>query len=115
MVTDLRSEARFPRGLNLLREKGLRSYCWVPLTIADKRLGAFGLGSSRLNAYTERDMRLLPRVAELVAVAVENALSREAWYGRKKTCRSCWRLTTHWLRIATCKNCFRRFPVSFAG
>ncbi len=77
-VNDLGSEARFPLVLNRLREQGLKSYCWVPLTAADRRLGAFGLGSLRLNAYTARDMRLLPRVAQLIAVAVDNALTREA-------------------------------------
>jgi formate hydrogenlyase transcriptional activator len=78
VVPDLASESRFPPVINTLRERGLRSYCWLPLTPAQKRLGTLGLGSSRANAYTERDMHLLPRVAKLVAVAVENALTREA-------------------------------------
>ena len=78
VVNDLASEARFPLVLNRLREQGLKSYCWVPLTIAGKRFGAFGLGSLRRNVYTARDMRLLPRVAQLVAVAVDNILTREA-------------------------------------
>jgi formate hydrogenlyase transcriptional activator len=68
----------------MLREKGLRSYCWLPLTTAEKRLGALGLGSSQTNAYGEKDMRLLPRVAKLVAVAVENALTREALVREKE-------------------------------
>ena len=34
--------------------KGLRSYCWLPLTTAEKRLGALGLGSSQPNAYSEK-------------------------------------------------------------
>jgi formate hydrogenlyase transcriptional activator len=78
VVPDLASDPRFPPVMETLRERGLRSYCWLPLTTAQKRLGTLGLGSSRANAYTERDMHLLPRVAKLVAVAVENALTREA-------------------------------------
>jgi len=78
VVPDLASESRFLPVISALRERGLRSYCWLPLTTAQKRLGTLGLGSSRANAYTERDMHLLPRVAKLVAVAVENALTREA-------------------------------------
>jgi formate hydrogenlyase transcriptional activator len=70
--------------LRTLHEKGLRSYCWLPLTTAQKRLGTLGLGSSQTNAYGERDMRLLPRVAKLVAVAVENALTREALVREKE-------------------------------
>jgi formate hydrogenlyase transcriptional activator len=50
----------------------------LPLTTARRRLGALGVGSSRSNAYTEKDIRLLQWVATLVAVIVENALTREA-------------------------------------
>jgi formate hydrogenlyase transcriptional activator len=87
VVPDLASDPRFPPVMNTLREKGLRSYCWLPLTTAQNRLGTLGLGSSRANAYTERDMRLLPRVAKLVAVAVENALTREALAREKERLR----------------------------
>jgi formate hydrogenlyase transcriptional activator len=78
VLSDLRADIRFLADLNFLREKGIRSYCTLPLTTAQKRLGALGLGSSQVDAYREKDLRLLPRVAELVAVAVENALTREA-------------------------------------
>ena len=96
VVNDLQLDARFPIVLNRLREQGLKSYCWLPLTIAEKRLGAFGLGSLRLNVYTERDMRLLPRVAKLIAVAVDDTLTREALVRERTVCRPCWRSTTHW-------------------
>jgi formate hydrogenlyase transcriptional activator len=84
VVSDLQSDSRFPPTLSILREKGLRSYCWLPLTTAQKRLGALGLGSTRVHAYSEKDMRLLPRIAELVAVAVENVLTREALQQEKE-------------------------------
>lgn len=84
LVADLTTDQRFPPVLSSLRDKGLRSYCWLPLTTAQKRLGALGLGSSQKNAYDEKDMRLLPRVAKLVAVAVENALTREALVREKE-------------------------------
>ncbi len=84
VVNDLGSEARFSLVLNRLREQGLKSYCWLPLTVAGKRLGAFGLGSLRLNVYTARDMRLLPRVAKLIAVAADNILIREALVREKE-------------------------------
>ena len=84
VVDDLTAESRFSPVLRTLHEKGLRSYCWLPLTTAQKRLGTLGLGSSQTNAYGERDMRLLPRVAKLVAVAVENALTREALVQEKE-------------------------------
>jgi formate hydrogenlyase transcriptional activator len=84
VVPDLAADSRFSSVLTMLREKGLRSYCWLPLTTAQNRLGALGLGSSQTNAYSERDLRLLPRVAKLVAVAVENALTREALVEEKE-------------------------------
>jgi len=84
VIPDLAADTRFLPVLTMLREKGLRSYCWLPLTTAEKRLGALGLGSSQTNAYGEKDMRLLPRVAKLVAVAVENALTREALVREKE-------------------------------
>jgi formate hydrogenlyase transcriptional activator len=84
VVPDLETETRFPGVRSILLEKGLRSYCWFPLTATQKRLGALGFGSSQANAYNEKDMRLLPRVAKLVAVAVENAQTREALVEEKE-------------------------------
>jgi formate hydrogenlyase transcriptional activator len=84
VVPDLAADPRFPPVLSTLCDKGLRSYCWLPLTTAQKRWGTLGLGSSQTNAYGEKDMRLLPRVAKLVALAVENALTREALVREKE-------------------------------
>ena len=81
---DLRQETRFQRAVNLLREKGVRSYCTLPLTTAEKKFGALGLGSSRPNAYSEDDVQLLRRVAELVALVLENAMTRTAFLEEKK-------------------------------
>jgi len=78
VVPDVNAETRFPSVLNLLRNKGIRSYCTLPLTTAGKRLGALGLGSPRVSAYREESLRSLRKVMELVALAVENALTREA-------------------------------------
>jgi formate hydrogenlyase transcriptional activator len=87
VVPDLETDSRFPVVRNILLEKGLRSYCWLPLTATQKRLGALGFGSSQPHAYSEKDMRLLPRIAELVAVAVENAQTREALVEEKERLR----------------------------
>jgi formate hydrogenlyase transcriptional activator len=74
---DLQLETRFQRAVSLLAKKGVRSYCTLPLTTAQKRFGALGLGSSRPNAYHDDDLHLLRGVAELVALALENAMTRE--------------------------------------
>jgi formate hydrogenlyase transcriptional activator len=83
VVPDLQLDANFSRVFDLFRERGLRSYCVVPLTTAESRLGALGLGSSRVNAYQEDDLRLLGRVAELVALAVENSFTRQALHDER--------------------------------
>jgi formate hydrogenlyase transcriptional activator len=80
----LREEARFPRILDALRAKGTETYYVVPLTTAEKRLGALGFASAKPDAYGEQDRRLLRRVAELAAVAVENVLTHEALDGEKQ-------------------------------
>ncbi len=70
--------------LTAIVTNGIRSYCALPLTTAEKRLGALGLGSFRANAYREENLRLLERVTQLVALAVENALTREALQREKE-------------------------------
>lgn len=68
-------ETRFPRVKELVRERGVESACMLPLTTAQRRLGAMGFGSSRPNAYNEADLEFLRQVARLVAVAVDNTLN----------------------------------------
>ena len=77
VIPDLRTETRFPHALNTLKEKGICSYCMLPLTTAQTRFGGMGLGSSRVNIYEETDLRLLMRVAKLIALALENSFTRE--------------------------------------
>lgn len=79
VLRDLREETRFHRAVTLLKERGVRSYCGLPLTTGQKKFGALGLGSSRPNAYGEEDVELLRRVAELVALALENAMTQAAF------------------------------------
>lgn len=71
------AEARFSRVLKLLREQGVRSYCMLPLTTARNRLGAMGLGSAQLAAHDHHDLTFLTRIAEMVALSLENASTLE--------------------------------------
>jgi formate hydrogenlyase transcriptional activator len=81
---DLQQETRFRRTVHILTEKGVRSYCGLPLTTGQKKFGALGLGSSRPNAYGEEDVHLLRRVAELVALGLENVMTRAAFLEEKE-------------------------------
>jgi formate hydrogenlyase transcriptional activator len=56
-------------------ELGIKSFCVVPLTTAQRRLGALGFGSTQEAAYGDADLELLQQVARHVAVAVDNALA----------------------------------------
>jgi formate hydrogenlyase transcriptional activator len=75
LVTDLQSETRFPRNVELLEREGVRSFCLLPLTTAQRRVGALAFGSVRPGAYDEADLGFLRQVAAQVAVAVDNALN----------------------------------------
>jgi len=75
VVSDLEFETRFPRNVELLRKQGLKSLCLLPLTTAQRRVGALAFGSAKKGAYDEADLEFLRQVAAQVAVAVDNALN----------------------------------------
>jgi formate hydrogenlyase transcriptional activator len=77
-VNDLAQEPRFPKLMSMLRENGVKSFCAVPLTTAQRRLGAMGFGSLQPRTYQEADLRFMQQVAKQVAVAVDNAFNSEA-------------------------------------
>jgi PAS domain S-box-containing protein len=60
----------FPSGLKLLRDRGIQSYCSVPLTTAHCSVGSMGIGNERAHAYTSQDVEFLGPVAAQVAFAV---------------------------------------------
>src|SRR5262245_28203446 len=77
MVEDVAAEKRFPKLMSVLREKGVRSYCTVPLTTALRRLGAMSFGSVRKRIFQEAEINFMQQVARQVAVAVDNVLHEQ--------------------------------------
>jgi len=77
-VNDVSQEHRFPRLMSMLQENGVKSFCAVPLTTAQRRLGAMGFGSLQLRTYRETDLNFMQQVAKQVAVAVDNAFNSES-------------------------------------
>ncbi|HJX15541.1 MAG TPA: sigma 54-interacting transcriptional regulator [Candidatus Deferrimicrobiaceae bacterium] len=72
-------EARLPRGIvDQMRKFGLLSACVIPMTTAHRRLGSIGVGSERPDAYSGEEVRFLALVADIVALAVDDALNFEA-------------------------------------
>jgi formate hydrogenlyase transcriptional activator len=70
-------ESRFPAIVPYLREQGIRVALLLPLTTAQRRLGAMGFGSSHEQAFAAGELEFLGQVARQVAVAVDNALHFE--------------------------------------
>jgi formate hydrogenlyase transcriptional activator len=68
---------RWPRLLERVRQHGVESYCWLPLTTARRRLGALVFACKQPAAYDVANVEFLQQVANQVAVAVENALAFE--------------------------------------
>jgi formate hydrogenlyase transcriptional activator len=71
---DVARDNRFPQVLTSLRDDGVQSCCWLPLTTAQRRLGAISFGSKHEGTYSDADVEFMQRVADQVAVAVDNVL-----------------------------------------
>ena len=78
VAADIEPETRFPKIISMLKDNGVRSVAVLPLTTAQRRLGALGFGSRDANAYAESHLDFLRQIAAQVAVAVDNALNYEA-------------------------------------
>jgi formate hydrogenlyase transcriptional activator len=77
VVSDTEEETRFPDFMQRLREYNVRSLANLPLTTAQRRLGAMGFGRLVPQRITDTELQFMQRVASQVAVAVDNALNFE--------------------------------------
>jgi formate hydrogenlyase transcriptional activator len=77
VVSDVQEETRFPDFMQRLREYNVRSLANLPLTTAQRRLGAMGFGRLVPQRITDTELQFMQRVASQVAVAVDNALNFE--------------------------------------
>jgi formate hydrogenlyase transcriptional activator len=77
IVSDTDTDPRYPDFLQHLREGGVRSVAFVPLTTAQRRLGTMAFGRLIPQVITEGEAHFMQRVASQVAVAVDNALNLE--------------------------------------
>jgi formate hydrogenlyase transcriptional activator len=78
ILPDLQKETRFQQGIAPFKQRNLRSYCALPLTAAERRFGAIGFATAKVNAYNLGDLKLLGKVADLAALALENVITRGA-------------------------------------
>ena len=77
VISHLDADARFPLVSSMLRQDGVQSLCVLPLTTAQRRVGAMALGSVEASAYDAADLEFLRQVAAQVAVAVDNAINSQ--------------------------------------
>src|SRR2546422_8536834 len=78
MIPSLDAETRFPAVAEMLRNRGVRSVCVLPLTTVHRRLGGLALGSIDTDAYSREEVSFLSLVANQVALAVDDALNFDA-------------------------------------
>lgn len=70
VIRDLDQETDFPSA-QILRDRGVKSVCCLPLSTAHERLGALNFWSEKVGAYDEVDLSFAQLVASQIAVAVE--------------------------------------------
>jgi formate hydrogenlyase transcriptional activator len=75
IIPSLDEETRFPAVTAMLKNRGVRSVCSLPLTTAHRRLGGLAFGSLEGDAYSREEVGFLSLVANQVALAVDDALN----------------------------------------
>jgi formate hydrogenlyase transcriptional activator len=78
VIPSLEAETRFPAVAEMLKDRGVRSVCALPLTTVHRRLGGVAVGSMEANAYSSEEVSFLSLVANQVALAVDDALNFDA-------------------------------------
>src|SRR5712692_8006770 len=75
IIPSLDAETRFPAVAEMLKNRGVRSVCALPLTTVHRRLGGLAVGSIEADAYSKEEVSFLSLVANQVALAVDDALN----------------------------------------
>ncbi len=70
VIRDLDKDFRFPSA-QVLRERGIKSVCCLPLSTVHQQLGTLNLWSEEVGAYDEFDLKFAQLVSSQIAVAVE--------------------------------------------
>ncbi len=78
IIPSLDAETRFPAVAEMLKNRGVRSVCALPLTTVHRRLGGLAVGSIEADAYSKEEVSFLSLVANQVALAVDDALNFDA-------------------------------------
>jgi formate hydrogenlyase transcriptional activator len=88
IIPSLDAETRFPAVVEMLKTRGVRSICALPLTAAHRRLGGLTLGSTETDAYSFEEVKFLSLVANQVALAVDDSSKFDASQQAKEALRA---------------------------
>src|ERR1700738_5361123 len=88
IIPSLDAETRFPAVAEMLKNRGVRSVCALPLTTVHRRLGGLAVGSTEADAYSKEEVSFLSIVANQVALAVDDALNFDASQHAKESLRA---------------------------
>src|SRR5712672_1787081 len=88
IISSLDAETRFPAVAEMLKSRGVRSVCALPLTTVHRRLGGLAVGSIEADAYSREEVSFLSLVANQVALAVDDALNFDASQHAKEALRA---------------------------
>jgi formate hydrogenlyase transcriptional activator len=89
VITDVWQETRFSYTVEQLKKAGIRSACALPLSTAHRRLGSLVIGSRRLDAYSDEEVRFLTLVAGQIALAMDDAINFQAsWRAQEESQRA---------------------------
>ena len=88
IIPSLDAETRFPAVAEMLKNRGVRSVCALPLTTVHRRLGGLAVGSIEADAYSREEVSFLSLVANQVALAVDDALNFDASQHAKEALRT---------------------------
>src|SRR2546426_7248980 len=64
IIPSLDAETRFPAVAEMLKNRGVRSVCALPLTTVHRRLGGLAVGSIEADAYSKEEVSFLSLVAK---------------------------------------------------
>jgi formate hydrogenlyase transcriptional activator len=70
-LDEVNSETRFEQCMHYLRERGMHSYCVLPLTSSQLRFGSLGVASAVAGTFRSSEVQFLRRVADLVALSLD--------------------------------------------
>jgi formate hydrogenlyase transcriptional activator len=93
LIRRIESEACCAALGEILASHNVKSYCVLPLSTSNCRLGGLGLGSTEEDAFEDSELPLLQRFAHMAALVVENAFTARALEQEKSRLHSLTELT----------------------